>query len=247
MAIINPDKTYALVVSPNSKALVAAIENAGAQVLLFPPIETSPAASSKELIEYLNEVANFDWLIFSDVLAVDFCLEKLEDAATDLFNLDELRICALGEAVADRLRFVQVHTDVIPLSMQTETIFTALTGYIGEKQLTGKRFLIIKRKSADDKLKDKLTEREAVVTELEIYAAAIAEQSANVRLKALLKGGAIDEFVFSAPEDLIALKTFLQIDDIADFLSDMKISASNTVTVQALREHGFKAEHFRVK
>lgn len=247
MAIINPEKTYALVASPNSKSLVSAIENAGAKVLPFPQIETAPAASSEELIKYLNEVQGFDWLIFGDVLAVDFCLGKLEDAATDLFDLDELRICALGEAVADRLRFVQIHTDVIPLSMRTETIFTALTDYIGEKQLTGKCFLVIKKKSADDELKNKLTERGAIVAELEIYAAAIAEQSANARLKALLKGGAIDEFVFSAPEDLIALKTLLQTDDISAFLSGIKISASNAVTVQALREHGLKTEYFRVK
>lgn len=247
MANINSEKTYALVASPIGKPLAAAIENAGAKVILFPQIKTAPTESNEELIEYLTEVLDFDWLIFFDVLAVDYCLERLEETSTDLFDLDELRICALGEAVADRLRFVRLHADVIPMSIQTETIFTALTDYIGSDQLSGKRFLIIKRKSPEVEIKGKLTGRGATAVELEIYKTIFEERNDSARLKALLKGGAIDEFVFSSPEDLIALQEFLAVESIAEILADATISAADDVTLQSLRERNLKPRRFSAK
>ncbi|MDQ3321799.1 MAG: uroporphyrinogen-III synthase [Acidobacteriota bacterium] len=247
MAIINSEKTYALIASPTGKRLVTAIENAGAKVILFPQIKTAPSESNEELIEYLSEVLDFDWLIFFDVLAVDYCLEKLEETTADLFDLDELRICALGEAVADRLRFVQLHADVVPLSIQTETVFTALTDYIGNDRLSGKRFLIIKRKSPEVEIKGKLIERGATAVELEIYETVIKEQNENARLKTLLRGGAIDEFVFSSPEDLIALQDFLAAESIAEMLTDAAISADDDVTFQSLREHNLQPRRFSTK
>ncbi|HXG84812.1 MAG TPA: uroporphyrinogen-III synthase [Pyrinomonadaceae bacterium] len=247
MAIINSEKTYALIASPIGKKLAAAIERAGAKVIPFPQIKTQPTESSEELIGYLSEVLDFDWLIFSDVLAVNYCLERLEEATADLFNLDELHICALGEAVADRLRFVQIHTDVVPMSIQTETVFTALTDYIGDEQLSGKRFLIIKRKSPEVEIKGKLTGRGAIVVELEIYETVIEERNENARLKALVKGGAIDEFVFSSPEDLIVLQEFPAAESIAEILTDAAISAADDVTLQSLREHNLKPRRFSAK
>lgn len=247
MAVINVEKTYALIASPVNKPLVTAIENAGAKVILFPKIKTSPTAPGEKSTEYLTGILNFDWLIFSDVLAVDYCLQKLEDAGTDLFDLDMLRICALGEAVADRLRFVQLHADVVPMSMQTDTIFKALIDYIGNNRFSGECFLIIKRKSPETEIRSKLIERGAIAVELEIYETEIQERNENARLKALLKGGAIDEFVFSTPEDLIALQEFLAAESLADILTDATISAADAVALQSLREHNLNPRRFSIK
>lgn len=247
MTSVNSEKTYALLASPNSKRIIKTIEKAGAKVILFPPVQTAPLVFGEESRKILSEAFDYDWLIFFDVLAVDYFLRKIEETETDLFALDMSRICALGEAVADRLRFVRLHADVVPLSVEPQAVFDALTAYIGEEQLGGKRFLIIKRKSAESEIKIKLNGRGAFAAELEIYETIVEEQTENARLKALLKGGAVDEFVFTSPEDLIALRAFLRADSVADFFNETKISAADEVTFQSLREHRLNPRYFSVK
>ncbi len=247
MTSVNEEKTYALIASPNGKRIVKTIESAGAKVVLFPQIQAAPRRLDEEESEILSEAVNYDWLIFFDVLAVDYFLRKLEEAETDLFELDSIRICALGEAVADRLRFVQLHADVVPLAVDAQTTFSALTDYIGAERLNGKRFLIVKRESAEAEIKNNLTERGAIAAELEIYETIIEEQTENARLKALLKGGAIDEFVFASPEDLIALRAFLRVDSISDYFNETTISVADEVTFQSLREHRLNPRYFSVK
>ncbi len=48
----------------------------------------------------------------------------------------------------------------------------------------------------------------AELIEMAVYRAKISDKSDTTKLKTLLKGGAIDEFIFSAPEDLIALHQY---------------------------------------
>lgn len=241
------EKTYALVSTALNKRISAKLQTAGANLILFPAANIEKVDLSEDENALLNESANFDWLIFHDVLAVDYFLLLLEENETDVFELDAARVCALGEAVADRLRFVQLHSDVIPNLIETDAIFTALSGYIGADEIGGASFLSIKRQSAENKIErieNRLRQAGATVRQLEIYRAEIVELSANARLKALLKGGAIDEFVFSAPEDLIALEAVFSGDALPPILLQIKISAVDNVIFQTLKEYGLKPRFF---
>jgi len=89
-----------------------------------------------------------------------------------------------------------------------------------------------------------LIERGATSLELVIYETVIEERNENARLKALLKGGAVDEFVFSAPEDIIALQEFLAAESLVETLAGATISADDDVTLQSLREHDLNPRRF---
>lgn len=248
MTIISADKTYALAASPASRRIVKTLENAGARVVVFPPMQTAPCLLNEQTRQILADAVNYDWLIFFDVLTVDYFLQKLEAAQTDAFELDRRRICALGEAVADRLRWAELHADVVPRTMRAEKITGALTDYIGAAKLCENRFLLVKQKSASSRVKDDLTAcGAAAADELEIYEAAIAERVDAARLEALLRGGAVDKFVFAAPEDLIALRALLKTEDLSDLLRETKICAADAVTLQCLRENEFNAHYFTAK
>lgn len=241
------EKTYALVSSPLNKRLAARIETSGRRLVQFPPIETEKIALDEKSDVSANDWLNFDWLIFSDVFAVDYFLQTLEENGKDFFELDGLRVCALGEAVADRLRFVQLHADVIPQSVETEAVFAALSAYIGEDAVGGKSYLSVKKRSAENEINKKLTEKGAIAAELEIYRAKFAETGENIRLKILLKGGAIDEFIFSSTEELITLKEFLSPDSLSEVLFETEVSATDDVTFQSLKEHNLKPKYFYLK
>jgi len=241
------EKTYALVSSPLNKRLAARIKASGNRVIQFPRPVTEKIAFDEKAGVCGIDWLKFDWLIFFDVFAVDYFLEMLEENKTDFFELDSFSVCALGEAVADRLRFVQLHADVVPHLIETDAVFSALSAYIGENQVRDKSFLSIKKHAAENQINKKLTLMGAKAEEMEIYRAGFEQTGEDIRLKTLLKNGAIDEFVFSSTEELIALKEFILPNSLSDYLFETVVSATDDVTFQSLKEYNLQPKHFYLK
>lgn len=235
----NAPETYALCASSANKKLAARIEARGGRVVFFPPVETEKAALDEKSAGILENLAGFDWLIFADIFAADYFIRALEENDFDFYELDALRICTLGEAVADRLRFAQVHADVVAASVKSGAVAASLAAYIGAAKIGGARFLFIKRvQSAESEIETALKEMGAPVTTLEIYGVKnFAASNERARFKALFAGGAIDEFVFATPADFIALAETAARPMIEEFLRDARISATDELTLQFLREN----------
>ena len=245
-------KTFALFDNPTGVKLIAEIEKTGAKLLKFPIIETEKIELSETSIELIKNLKNFNWIIFPDVLAVDYFLAGLEENGVDFFELDEVRVCALGEVVSDRLRFVQLHADVIPNLIGAENIVSSLKNYTAEDELKKMKFLIVKEISLDNAIRNELIKSRAEVTELPVYRIKPAVKNETAKLKTLLitlfRGGAIDEFIFSAPTDFIALKNTFNEELFAELFSEIKVSAVDGLTLQIVREHDLKrADLFRLE
>lgn len=236
-------KTYGLVESPLNKKLIARFEQRGADVLIFPAVKAERLELPEAQKNILKNPARFDWIILTDVLAADFFIEILRELDIDFFELDNSTICAAGEAVADRLRFVQVHSDVIPSKISDEAIFSAISDFAG-KQLKDLRFLIVCGNYYGSALKEKLNGENALVEELKIYKAGLGDESANAKLKTLLKGGAVDEFIFSSPEDLLSLKILFSGEKTTEILMETRVSAVSEVVFQTLQEAGLRPLYF---
>ncbi|MGC2236444.1 MAG: uroporphyrinogen-III synthase [Pyrinomonadaceae bacterium] len=239
------EKTYALFSTPANRKIIAQIEQTGAKIFQFASVKTKRINAGLENIK--NTLFAFDWIIFPDVYAVDYFLEILEETEIDFFELDEIRILAMGEAVADRLRFSQLHADIIPHSIEIETVFAALLSYVGKDNLDGLNFLIPKEITFDSQLQKSLIESEANVSEITVYQALIDEKTKTPNLKALLKGGAVDEFIFTSVEDIISLNYHLFPETPVEILSGIKTSGINETTMQALRENNLRPTFFQIK
>ena len=241
------EKTYALFETPLNKKLIVQLSKNSAKIFYFPPLETEKNNLNDKEIALIKSINNFDWMIFTDVLAVDYFLESLTENEIDFFELDALRVCAFGETVADRLRFVQIHADLIPNNLAINSIFSDIGIYVGENNLAGLEFLLIKGNSTDSEIGELLKNKGAKLSELQIYKAKIANKKEIAKMKTLIKGGAIDEFIFSAPEDLIAFKYYFSDDDLEELLAEIKISAVDANTFQHLRENNFKPQYYLSK
>lgn len=236
MPEINADKTYALFASPINKKIISEIENAGAKIVLFPNVETKAVQISAQVENQLKDLSDFDWIIFPDIYAVDYFLQTLEKLEIDFFELDALRVCAFSETIADRLRFSQIHSDVISNRVKAETVLQVLRNY--EPDFSNLKFLVPKEKETNLKLTNELIKYGARILEFAVYFSSINEISELSRLKALLKGGAIDEFIFSSPEDAANFSLLFQVDDFSSFLNETTALANDSLTYNALREFG---------
>ncbi|HEY0427013.1 MAG TPA: uroporphyrinogen-III synthase [Pyrinomonadaceae bacterium] len=241
------EKTYALFSNPANRKIVAALAKNNAKIFEFAPVEFGKTDDEKNTEIIKNNLTEFDWIIFPDVVAVDYFLQILDENQIDLFELDRMRVLAFGEAVADRLRFVQLHADIIPTTIESETIFSNLLDYLGDEDLSRMRFLLPKEIKFETELKHKLINSGASVTEIAVYKAAISEKNNFARLKALLAGGAIDEFIIASPEDLISLKHYLPDGNLSKQLKEIKISAVDEISMQNLRENNLRPLFFQIK
>ncbi len=239
------EKTYALFSNPTNKKIITILEKEGTKVFQFPPLTTEMAVLDDKSITRIKNLNAFDWIIFPDVLTVDYFLQILDENKIDSFEMDSMQVCAFGEAVADRLRFVQLHADIIPTSIETTYVFLALSNYIGKDKLNNLKFLLPKEASLEFEIKEKLVESGASIVELPAYKAKISKADEITKLKVLLKGGAIDEFIFSSPTDLIALKLYFDNNRISAIFSEINVSTVDKNMFQTLKEHNLKAEYLR--
>jgi hypothetical protein len=63
----------------------------------------------------------------------------------------------------------------------------------------------------------------------------------------MLTGGAVDEFVFSSPEDLVSLKFLSSAADLVSVLNETRVSAVSEIVFQTLQENGFRPLYFHPK
>lgn len=240
MSEIFAPKTVALFLTEANIKLIAELKSRG-DVIELPKVS---AVKSETFSGEINPL-DYDWIIFPDTTAADIFLENLGERNFDFYELDAVRICAYGEAVSDRLRFVQVHADVIPSRLNTENIFSALRDYISsEADFAGLRFLIIKEENSAIELSEILRNLKSDVTEIPLYKFQAASTENLTKLKTLLKGGAADEIVFNSPFDATALR-YLFGERLTDLLKEIQISATDEVTFQTLIEHGLRPLYFR--
>lgn len=244
---ISNEKTYALFFNPTNKKIVAELEKQGAKVFLFPPLEEERIVLDEESVAAIKNLGNFDWIIFPDILTVDFFLEILRENEIDLFEMDSAQVCTFGETVADRLRFVQLHADVIPNAVDSNNVFLALSDYIGQDKFRSLKFLFLKQTLQHYEIEKKLIGSGSIVFELPIYQTKVLRTNEITKLKTLLKNGAIDEFIFSSPTDLIALENYFENESISKTLSEINVWAANKEIFQTLTEYDLKAKYFQLK
>ena len=234
MSDYSEEKTYALFDSPANKKLIGELKSKEIEVIVFPMTTTISAIIEKTFPAHLED---FDWIIFPDVYTVEFFIEHLEKQQFDLFELDTVRVCALGEAVADRLRFSQLHADIIPPTVKTQDVIQTIKDYVfDEDEFRGLRFLVLKKEGSSFEFIEKLRDLEAEVAEIPVYSSKIDDESILPKLKALLKGGAIDEFIFSSHFDVLHLAQLFQTENMTDLLENIELWSIDKIAAQTLQE-----------
>jgi uroporphyrinogen-III synthase len=230
--IFMTERTYGLIKNDINKRLISDLGQRGDSLILFPEIETT-AVGADNVLDLSGfglsgfGLSGFGWIIFPDLHCVDFFLDRI----TEKFTLDDLRVCAFGEAVADKLRFAQLHADVIPAKIDSEGVFSAIAAYASPQ---GLNILLPKKESANLPLAELLTAAGAQVFAMPVYR--IRESPETTRLRSLLIGGAVDEFIFNSPQDVFELANYADPGTLK-----ITFSSSNEPASQTLREFQLSA------
>jgi uroporphyrinogen III methyltransferase/synthase len=222
--------------------LVAELEHYGARVIICPTIEIAEPESYERLDEAIDHLYGYDWLIFTSANAIAFFLRRLTTRGIAIDQLDDIKVCAIGQASADKLRDAHVHVDVIPSESKAEGVFAALTEYAGGvEQLRWLNILLPRAAVGRDYLPKALEDAGARVDVVTTYRTVVPENPDRGRLSAMLAGSA-DCIAFTSSSTVKNLALLFDTHDLSGVLSGVTIACIGDVTAATATEFGLNVQ-----
>jgi len=217
---------------------VEALESYGARVLRCPTIQIKEPDSFERLDEAIDHLYGYDWLIFTSTNAVEFFFQRIAHLKRNVSDLDDLRVVAIGEATAERLRSAQVHVDVVPPVSKAEGVFAAIKDFVGGvENVAGLNFLLPRAAVARDHLPRTLEENGARVDIVTAYQTAMPDDVDRGRLSAMLTGSA-DCIAFTSSSTVKNLALLFDTQDLSTILNGLDIACIGDVTAATAKEYG---------
>jgi uroporphyrinogen III methyltransferase/synthase len=221
----------------------AALESYGARVISCPTIEIVEPDSFTPLDEAIQNLYGYDWLIFTSVNGVDYFLRRLKEFERDVSELDELKLCAIGEATAERLRDASIHVDIVPEEFKAEGVFAALERFIGGASgFHGQNFLIPRAAQARDYLPRALEAAGARADVVPAYRTVAPQDTEKRRVEALLAGGAVDCITFTSSSTVRNFAELFDTTDLSILLAEVKVACIGDITASTAAEYGLRTD-----
>ena len=221
---------------------VSELKRYGADVVVCPTIEIKPLADYSRLDEAIEHLYGYDWLIFTSVNGVNHFFERLGQQQRDAHELDEIKVCAIGDATAERLHNLHVHVDVVPSEFKAEGVYAALASFVGgEDALSGLNILIPRASVARDYLPKALEKAGARVDVVPAYSTALPDDLDKGHMAAMLSGNA-DCIAFTSSSTVKNLGMLFDTQDLSGPLRNVVVACIGDVTTNTANEYGLNVE-----
>jgi uroporphyrinogen III methyltransferase/synthase len=219
---------------------VTQLEQYGARVVVCPTIEICALETYELLDEAIEHLYGYDWLIFTSVNAVDYFFQRFHDNSHETSELDELKVCAIGDATTEKLNDLHVHVDVVPDEFNAEGVFAALERFLGGSAGLSKLNVLIPRASvARDHLPRALQQAGARVDIVPAYRTSLPADVDRGRMAALLSGDA-DCIAFTSSSTVKNLGQLFDTQDLSEPLRGVVVGCIGDVTAATAVEYGLE-------
>lgn len=212
-------------------ALAAALEEHGAEVVVFPTIEIAPPDSLAPLDDALDRAAAFDWVIFTSANGVQVFFDRLRDRGHDIRDWHRARIAAIGPQTARALEGYAVRVAVIPEDFRAEGLLATLGG----ESLAGCRVLLPRAGGARAILPDTLRARGAIVEEVVTYVSRLPAADVDTLRAWIAQGVDLVTFTSSSTAEHFARIAWAHLGEIA---AHTRFGCIGPVTADTARRHG---------
>ncbi len=177
-----------LVTRPRHQAqnLAALFDELGAGVVLQPAIEIGPPDDWAPVDRALDQIAHYDWLVFSSANGVRALLDRLL-TTHDLRALAAVKLAAIGPGTADELARYHLRADLLPDEYRAESLAAALRQNVAQQT----RMLLVRANRGREVLAEELAAAGCQVDQIVVYASRDVPQP-DAEILELLARGAID-------------------------------------------------------
>jgi uroporphyrinogen III methyltransferase/synthase len=205
------------------------LKELGAEVIELPTIEIVPPVSWRGLDRAIDQIASYDWLIFTSANGVNFFCQRWKEKNKDRLP-PSLKICAIGPATAYQLSEKGIEVHYTPKEFVAEAILKGFEKSI----LKGKRILLARAKEARDVLPDGLRRMGARVDVVEAYRT-VKPKGGSKRLRDLLTKGKIDAITFTSSTTVNYFVELLKNEDLQKLLKDRIIACIGPITARTAK------------
>jgi uroporphyrinogen III methyltransferase/synthase len=218
-----------LVTRPEHQAgsLIDRLIELGADVMVQPAIEISPAQDRGPLDDAIARLGEFDWVVFSSANGVRFFFDRVLELRRDARSLASARLAAIGPGTADELHHYSLRADLMPADFRAEALAEALS-----PDASGKRFLLVRASRGREVLAEQLSAAGAQVTQVVAYESLDVASPASEVAEAL-EAGQIDWITVSSSAIARSLVRMF-----GDSLRKAKLASISPVTTATLNEVG---------
>jgi len=221
--------------------LVVRLEALGANCLEIPTIEVVPPSTWDPVDRAIDNLAGYDWLVFTSVNGVGFFFERLFHRKKDARALSRARTAVIGPATAKRLADFGLASDIVPESFRAESVVAAFAN----EDMAGKRVLLPRALEARAVLPEALARRGAVVDEVAVYRTVAVDKGRADLLDALhhkqvdlvtfTSSSTVQHFKALLPEKGLTLMQGVKVASIGPITTDTALALGFGVDVTASR------------
>ena len=228
-----------LITRPEDQArdFIKALSELGARCLLYPAIKIIPPASWEALDKAIEELSEYNWILFTSVNGVRYFFERLNAAKKDARQLKGIKVGVIGPKTSEALMDKGIRPDIMPEKYLAEGIIEELKRFY----LKGKKVLLPRPVNARDYLPKKLSDLGAVIQEVEAYKTVKPEYSED-NINDLVRGGRIDVITFTSPSAVSNFIDLFEGKPIYNKISEAKIACIGPITAQKAIDKGLTVD-----
>jgi len=208
----------------------------GADVLEIPTIAIKPAKDPAPLLEAVQTIGTYDWLVFTSPNGVDAFFRVFFAEHADLRDLGGLKIAVIGAATAQKIVALHLQVDLQPKEFTGEALLEAFRKEGGCENL---KFLLPRADLADEKLARGLEDLGGIVDDLDAYQTVPdTEDRTGHRARLLAEGADIVTFTSSS-----TVHNFCAMPDVPEMFRQfpqLRIVSIGPQTTVAVMAHGLK-------
>ncbi len=220
-----------------ASGLVARLGDLGANCLEYPTIAVEAVEDKSRLDQAIDNLADYDWIVFTSVNGVRFFFERLFARGRDVRALHHMRTAVIGPVTAERLRDFGLKSDILPASYRAESVVAAFRN----ETMAGCRVLLPRAAEARAVLPEELGRMGADVDEVIIYRARPVTEDAR-QLVDDLRADRVDLVTFTSSSTASNFRALLPDAEADQLMKGVRVASIGPVTTETAQSLGFKVD-----
>ena len=213
--------------------LVALLAAAGARCLEIPTLEIGPPDDFAPFDRALNNLAQYQWLVFTSANGVAAFMDRLFGRGRDVRALGGLKIAAIGPATAESLRAYGLQADVVPPAFKAEVLLEAL----GPQVAPGSKMLLARAQIAREVLPQGLMRLGATVDVAPVYKSRLPGEIPP-EAEAALAEGQVDILTFTSSATVHNFVQLVGKERFQGLAAKAVVASIGPITSATLQEYG---------
>ena len=211
-------------------SLTQRLNDLGADILPVPVLRSDVTTRSRELVECILGIGEYDWVIFTSARGVDAFFEAFFKAYNDIRSIGNVRIAAVGPATAKRIEALHLTVDAIPETYRADQIKDAIHSHESVENI---RILLAGAEVANPELPQLLEKEGAMVDDVACYRT-VSETNDPQETGEKLQNEGADWLTFTSSSAVQHFHDRFDLPDLLETYPELKVASIGPETSKTL-------------